>query len=218
MKNKKANFGCVGGIFALVVGFILLIYKYCLYIPIKWIIKQINAKYDGPIKNNYTTDNSKIQLPIKSIDFNVAGITYENRQDEISKMINSALKYNYISKYDGMTNKEIKEYGDTVFEANNVHFDDIKLINTKYENKDAIEVHVQDICDNNKYIMVGYVPKKSIKELSDFLKFKDEHPEYKYKQFICLTGGKGKTIDEFGEIQDIDLNYGINVTFHLYEK
>lgn len=156
-------------------------------------------------------------LPIISIDFNVSGITFEDRQDKIKKSLRNAFSNEILYKYNGKTNKEIKDWGDTVFEADDVLVDELKLIPTKYNGKDAIEVHIADFTDNDIDIMVGYVPQKNIKEVLQYLDIKKEHPEYKVIQDGFIRGGKGKSPREDG-IEDIELNYGIEVSLALYKN
>lgn len=165
-----------------------------------------------------SSSNSKY-IPVKMVDFNVAGITHEDRQETIAKMVKKAFKEGYYEKYDGMTNKDIKESYDTVFEANHIAFHKMRLNKTKFEEKDAIEVYVEDLCDEDKSYMVGYVPKNKINELNEFLEYKDNHPEYDYKEFVELVGGKGKRLSyDDDQIEEIELNYGIEVSLQLFNK
>lgn len=156
-------------------------------------------------------------LPIISIDFNVSGITFEDRQDKIKKSLRNAFSNEILYKYNGKTNKEIKDWGDTVFEADDVLVDGLKLISTKYNGKDAIEVHIADFTDNDIDIMVGYVPQKNIKEVLQYLDIKKEHPEYRVIQDGFIRGGKGKSPREDG-IEEVELNYGIEVSLALYKN
>lgn len=180
-------------------------------------MKNIEKKlYNSP--NGVSSSNSKY-TPVKIFSFNVAGITHENRQELIEKMVKKAFKEGYYEKYDGMTNKDIKESYDTVFEANHIVFHKMKLNKTKFDDKDAVEVYVEDLCDDDKSHMVGYVPKNKIKELNEFLEYKDNHPEYEYKEFVDLVGGKGKRLSYDNEqIEEINLNYGIEVSLQLFNK
>lgn len=217
MSKKKSN--TTGGIITLTFKFIFLLYKYLLFVPIKWIIEKIIKKTkENKINNINTITNTTIEHPIKAVYFKVAGITYEDRQEKIKKLLRDAFKLGYYEKYDGMTTAEIKDCGDTIYEANHIYFNNLKLVPTKYDDKDAIEIHVDDLSDENKLIMVGYVPKKDINEVSDFLKYKEEHPEYKYKEIVNLTGGKGKRINFDNEMETVELNYGIDIALELYEQ
>lgn len=176
-----------------------------------------NIKFETKIKKETNISNLNIELPIVSYDYNVAGITYENRQEIIKRMIKRAIREEFIEAYDNMTNKEIIDYGDTVFEANNILFDNIELIPVKFDGTDAIEIYIEDICDANKKHMIGYVPKNQIKNTTNFLEQKNMHPEYKVIQEAYLTGGKGKIVrDE--RIESIEFNYGINVSLALYKQ
>lgn len=169
------------------------------------------------VKSSIPQQSVSKNLPIISIDFNVSGITFEDRQEKIKKSLRNAFSNEILYKYNGKTNKEIKDWGDTVFEADDVLVDELKLIPTKYNGKDAIEVHIADFTDNDIDIMVGYVPQKNIKEVLQYLDIKKEHPEYKVIQDGFIRGGKGKSPREDG-IVDVELNYGIEVSLALYKN
>ena len=196
------------GLFTYLIWFVILLIIYIDY----------NNSNKDSTKTIKTINNTTVKHPVKAVYFKVAGITYEDRQEEIKKILRDAFKLVYYEKYDGMTNAEIKDFGDTIYEANNIYFNHLKLVPTKYEDKDAIEIHVDDLSDENKLIMVGYVPKKNINEVSDFLKYKEEHPEYEYKENVNLTGGKGKRVNFDDEMETVELNYGIDIALELYEQ
>lgn len=196
------------GLFTYLIWFVVLLIIYIDY----------NNSNKNSIKTINNINNTTVKHTVKAVYFKVAGITYEDRQENIEKMLKKSFKLGYYEKYDGMTNAEIKDCGDTIYEANNIYFNHLKLIPTKYEGKDAIEIHVYDLSDENKLIMVGYVPKKDINEVSDFLKYKEEHPEYKYKEIVNLTGGKGKRVNFDDEMETVELNYGIDIALELYEQ
>ena len=209
------------GVISLTLKFIFLVYKYLLYVPIKWLIEKIinkSKENKTSIKTTNNINDSNIKHPIKAVYFKVAGISYEDRQETIEKMLKIAFKLGCYEKYNGMTNEEIKNCGDTIYEANNIYFNKLKLVLTKYEDKDAIEVYVDNLYDGNKLLMVGYVPKKDINEVLDFLKYKEEHPRYKYKEIVSLTGGKGKRVNYDNEMETVELNYGIDIALELYKQ
>ncbi len=221
MYKKKNNAGVLIGIFTLTIELIVVMYKYLLYTPIKWIIKQIknhSNKISTLTISNLSTKKEYTNIPVKSVYFKVAGITYGDRQELIKKMLKSAFNLGYYEKYDGMTNAEIKDCGDTIYEANNIYFNKLKLLPTKYEDKNAIEVYVDDLSDENKLVMVGYVPKRNINEVLYFLNSKEKNPEYKYKEIVNLTGGKGKRVNFDDEIERVELNYGIDIVLEIYEQ
>ena len=149
MNKRKSN--ATGGIITLTFKFIFLLYKYLLFVPTKWIIEKIinkSKENKNPIKesnNTNTITNTTIKHPTKAVYFKVAGITYEDRQEKIKKMLKDTFKLGYYEKYDSMTTAEIKDCGDTIYEANNIYFNHLKLVPTKYEDKDAIEIHVDNI-------------------------------------------------------------------------
>lgn len=196
----------------IVIHVILLIFTFGIGNIIYYLMTR-NKKVKSSIPQQSVSKN----LPIISIDFNVSGITFEDRQEKIKKSLRNAFSNEILYKYNGKTNKEIKDWGDTVFEADDVLVDGLTLIPTKYNGKDAIEVHIADFTDNDIDIMVGYVPQKNIKEVLQYLDTKKEHPEYKVIQDGFIRGGKGKSPRE-GGIEDIELNYGIEVSLALYKN
>lgn len=196
----------------IVIHIILLIFTFGIGNIIYYLMTR-NKKVKPSIPQQSVSKN----LPIISIDFNVSGITFEDRQDKIKKSLRNAFSNEILYKYNGKTNKEIKDWGDTVFEADDVLVDGLTLIPTKYNGKDAIEVHIEDFTDNDIDIMVGYVPQKNIKEVLQYLDIKKEHPEYKVIQDGFIRGGKGKSPREDG-IEEVELNYGIEVSLALYKN
>lgn len=130
--------------------------------------------------------------------FNVAGIEYEGR----SKLIEEYLS-RYAEPYDGMTNKEMKEYdGDTfykyekIIDSNAVEF--VMEPNNKFD-PNAIAVH------HNELGKIGYVPAARTATLRKFL---DKSKEYTTE--IEFYGGPYKRVyDE--EIQTGKTNYSANV-------
>lgn len=152
-------------------------------------------------------DNESRKL---TTSFDVTGITFEDRQSIIKKIVKSAIKDEIINPYGGMTNKEIKESGENVFEVEYFSPDDIRLELTTIDNKNAIEVYIT--YDDKEY-MIGYVPKRMIKEVTEFLQKSDD---YKLTYDAYFTGGKVKEIDfETENLVTNELNYGLNVTLNL---
>lgn len=174
--------------------------------------------------NNSTIDNLKKEDNfIKKIDFNVAGVTFDNRQNVINKILHEALTNGDISyTYNGLTNKEIIDENCKVHEFEYVNIPTIRLKPSQFEEKDAIEVYISDFDDIDEY-MIGYVPKKEIDNVINFLQIYKNHPEYKVKKDVWLTGGKYKDVvyDDEKE-KDVIVTgedyYGINVILKLYDK
>lgn len=168
---------------------------------------------------NATIDNNKKE-PVEAIYFNVAGITFENRQNIIQDIINDAKETMSIDLYDGMTSKEILECGYEVYEISDLKLSSIRLNPTEYKNQDAVEIYITDF--NKKEHMIGYVPKDKVEEVLDFMENIEKHPEYTLKADAYITGGKYKNA-EYDLEKDKDVlitdkrNYGINIKLELFE-
>lgn len=158
--------------------------------------------------------------PVKIISFNVAGISFDDKQEMIEDMVKEAIEQEIFIPYNGMTNREIIEFGYDVCQTDNVYLDNVRLNLTKYEGKDAIEIYAEHLV-NDEEIMLGYVPKKNIKEVLDILEKVNNN--YKIKINALLVGGKYKIIevDEYTDKESIEieeLNYGVEITIYLYDR
>ena len=149
------------------------------------------------------------------ISFHVAGISFHD--DEVNKLIKVLLKDGAIEKYDGMTNSEIKEYGDSVSIYENQYIGGVKLEGYEYKGKDAIRVLVKDTQD--QYYDVGNVPEEYIERVSDLLT--DETIEFTNAEYE-IVGGKTKYIeyddDDKPELVEDELNYGICILIYYKKK
>lgn len=130
--------------------------------------------------------------------FNVAGTEYEGR----SKLIEEYLS-GFAEPYDGMTNKEMKEYdGDTfykyekIIDSNAVEF--VMEPNNKFD-PNAIAVH------HNELGKIGYVPAARTATLRKFLEKSKE-----YTTEIEFYGGPYKRVYD-GEIETGKYNYSADV-------
>lgn len=146
----------------------------------------------------------------KKITFNVAGISFENRDRKLIKALNQYAKEGYFEKYGGFTAKEIREGGFDAFEYENFSSSDVKIVETLYENKTAYEVYLKDL--NNSWIMVGYIPKNDIAEYESLLAIGDFTTGY-----ATIVGGRFKTCDydDYGEEKIVTkdhLSIGVQVT------
>ncbi len=168
--------------------------------------------------NTENYDNKK--EPIISVHFKVAGVTFENRQKIIKQIVNENKNTIFHKPYYGMTNKEIIDNGNEIYEINNLSVNSLRLEPTTFKNEDAIEVYISD--NEEKEYMVGYVPEHKIKEVQKFLIMYNEHPNYQLKSDAYFTGGKYK-VGEFNDcskevIKTYKNNYGINIKLELYEQ
>lgn len=172
------------------------------------------------VKTSPTLANNEPNL-IRKCYFKVSGVTFDNRQDILKKIVKNAIRKKYIEPFDGMTNKEIIEYGDSVFEAQYVRVPSLRLEPTTYKNKDAIEVYIRGFDDEKEY-MVGYVEKDHILDVLEILEILHNNPDYELKADSYFTGGKVKDIeydyDDKPYIDVKELNYGIDVILEVYDK
>lgn len=147
--------------------------------------------------------------------FHVAGISFH--EDELKKLIKVLLNDEAIEKFDGMTNSEIKEYGESVSIYENQYIGGVKLEAYEYKGKDAIRVLVKDTQDN--YYEVGNVPKEYIERAADLLT--DDTIEFTHAEYE-IVGGKTKHVDfdddDKPEIVENEVNYGICVLIYYKKK
>ena len=200
------------GLFTYFLWFIVLLIIYIDYNGNKGSTKKI-------INSNIENCNNKKE-PILSVYFKVAGVTFENRQKIIKKIVNKNKNTIFHKPYYGMTNKEIIDDGNEIYEINKLSVNSLRLEPTTFKNEDAIEVYITDN-EKNEH-MVGYVPKHKIKEVQEFLMMYNEHPEYQLNPEAYFTGGKykvGEFNDDGEEVIKIYENYyGINIKLELYEQ
>lgn len=139
---------------------ILAILTYGIWLLIYFICKISNKKNEETIITfEQTTPEKNIETKvvenIRTVTIYVAGCF--NYQKDIQSIKNNILEYDCEEKYNGMTNKEIIEDGQDIWEYDPLLVGEVKLIkepNNKYD-KNAIRVEIE-----NK--LVGYIPKKNI--------------------------------------------------------
>ena len=188
-----------------------------------WFLFLIIIFFD--IKKSFESDKNDKKNSnnlVKEIYFKVAGITFENRQEIIKKMIKNFIKYNDIETYYNMTNKEIIESMDEIYEINDLKVPSLRLEPIEEDGNDAIEVYIKDFDSNQEYLM-GYVPKNKLNEVMNFLTVVQNNPDYKILADAYFTGGKFKT-SKYDEEKEKDIividerNYGLNVNLKLYSE
>lgn len=167
-------------------------------------------------KSNFTTpDPTPVVKKEECFAFNVAGITFHD--DELEKLIKILLKDGAIEKWNGMTNADIKEYGDTVCIYANQYIGGVKLETYEFKGKDAIRVLVKDTQD--KYHEVGNVPKEYIQRASDLLT--DDTIEFTHAEYE-IVGGQAKYVDfdddDKPQISEGEVNFGISIYIYYKKK
>ncbi|RIJ65499.1 PH domain-containing protein [Rummeliibacillus sp. POC4] len=117
----------------------------------------------------------------KTITFNVAGVTKENDQGkDIQKLLQQEgkqyCKENEIDLYNGLTNKEIIEFGDGTSEFEDLYLSDEEVIfipePTNPYDENAIKVFLK-YGENESPTHIGYVPINKTKELQLILDTKN---------------------------------------------
>lgn len=159
------------------------------------------------VSQNKTINNFKFVAPKKYDNhfyFNVVGISKKNDKGEdvqklIKQFVADEIEYHGVDKYDGMTNKEILEYGEDVCEVDIYGYDEITLEpepDNLYD-PNAIKVIHEEIGH------IGYVPQDFTSRTMTALK-KDYNIEWK------LIGGKRKYIDHNEDkVRTETRNYGV---------
>ena len=227
IKNVNIIFIILGIIFIIlglevkkidIIGF----YIGLILISIGIVITIKNNKLKSNSNKNITIKNNNNPNLIKEVYFKAAGVTFDDRQSIFKKLVKDGIKDGYIEPYDNMSKKEIIDCYSEVYEANDISVKSIRLEPTTFENEDAIEIYIKDF-NNDKEYLIGYVPKKDIKNTEEFLLLYQEHPEYTLKAEAYITGGKFKT-SEYDEDKEKDViitderNYGLNINLKLFKK
>lgn len=191
---------------------------------IKSITSEINKPIKQPLANQIEQPSKPIQTvkPKKDFNifvFNVAGVTMENdKNKDIQKLLKRNGKLfceeQGIELFSGYSNKEIIEYSQEVSEFEDLYLsdDEISFVPepTNEYDPNAIKIFLEFGSEGTHH--VGYVPKKSTKELQNILDTKKViYIEAKY------VGGKIKNIEyDFEKDKDVvvpkELSLGIEIS------
>ena len=156
-------------------------------------------------KEVFTPPVSPQTLYKNKMDFNVVGISKTNDkgkdiQSLIGDYVEEQIQAEYIDAYDGMTNKEIIEDGDRIFEADLSGSFEIKLVPEPENPYDPNAIKVV----HNEMGHIGYVPAHTTDKVKDATKGP-------HRLEWQLLGGKFKYADEDDKIVKETLNYGMNI-------
>lgn len=187
---------------------------------LKDIIKKGIDKMNSLAVVKPTTPVNNSPTLIKRVYFKTAGVTFDNRQDVFKKFVKAAKKEYCFEPYDGMTNKEIIELDDSVFETSHLEINSLRLEPTEIKNKNAIEVHITDFYGKKEYL-VGYVEKDEIDNVLEVIELIHNNPQYKVESKAYIVGGKVKKVvydDDKPSIMIDELNYGLDVILAIYDK
>ena len=106
---------------------------------------------------------------------------------------------------------------DRVYEYNFVKINKLRLEPNTLNHKDVIEVHVTLF--TGKEYHIGYVPKKDLDMVFDFLEYYQENQNLTLKADGYITGGTMKIVkydeDDKPFIDTMEYNYGININLQL---
>ena len=135
---------------------------------------------------------------LREYTYTIVGTTYDNENGKpIQKLLKKFLADQCDEKYDGYTNKDIKEAYDYDIEYWEYPETDTdcSLVVTEYEGKPAIKVYAE--IPEKKHI--GWIPKEAVSDVIDMVK--------KHKCDFALTvyGGKYKKLDM--DQEDLDADY-----------
>lgn len=139
-----------------------------------------------------------------SDEVKVAGTSY--RKDAVNKTIKYIVNNSMFDVfYEGMTNKEIEEYGEKVYKYSLMTTEDMDLIkepDNEFDNK-AIKVVV-----NGE--MVGYIESETNKTIYNYI----DNPEYSIKKHLSIVGGPYK---EFNYLDDkVIINKELSFGFRVF--
>lgn len=161
---------------------------------------------------------------LHSIEFKVAGVTYENEegrdiQKEIKKILNEYKRNDYFDElYDGYTNSEIKEMDLHVSEYEGCKFP-AKIVGDEYKGEECFKIYFKTY--NDEYVHIGYSPKDSIEELIEWL----SKENIKVDGTLEIIGGKYKYCELYEEdyeekerVATKELTYGIKILLKFYSK
>lgn len=159
---------------------------------------------------------------VHTISFNVKGVTLKNEEgNDIQKEIKNILKEyknnNYFdSLYGGYTNNDIKEMDLNISEYEGYSFP-AKLVGDEYEGEECIKIYFKTY--NDDYIHVGYAPKNTLAEISEWITKEGIKKEGKLE----VIGGRYKhteiieeDYEEKEKIVTEELTYGLEITLNFY--
>lgn len=146
--------------------------------------------------------------------FHVAGISF--REKQLKELINLLLEKGKLQKFNGFTNKDIKENYESLSIYEGQFLNGLLFKNYKYNNKDAIKILVEE---SEKQLEVGNVPKEIVNQLIKYI----ENDNYIIDAEYEIVGGMTKHVDYDEEndkevINTVNLNYGIIVYIKIKEK
>ena len=160
---------------------------------------------------------NQVRKPKKEVvEFKVVGIAYDNengknRQDIIKSAVDQYFKDEDNVKYDGLTNKEIKECycdGDKVFETQGCEYrGEIKI--GSYKNKPTIEVYMFDNFKGTKKQLIGFAAKGIVSELVPKMPVSED---VYVAVTILVEGGTFKQLS-YDEIFQDSFNYRATVVW-----
>lgn len=146
----------------------------------------------------YLYDESKFDV----VMIDVRNVTLDNRQEIIEKILNQMYKDGRIigKKYRGLTNEEIKDYYEDVYEFP----EGTALDSTIKEVDGELNVYLKD--NKNKEYLIGNIPKNKIKTFLNCY-------ENNWKLEIVSSKGTWKGYDIGGFFDEYIKNFKITVVF-----
>lgn len=185
--------------------------------------KIVTNTYNNEVGSNVKdteSDPKNKKIAIHSI---VVGMKYEGRQAKLKKLINQLKKDDYFyEKYDGLTNKEIKDdysytdESDPIWELDDEYlpYSTIKPEPNNHYDSNAIAVYIGE--NEGESFQVGYLPSEDAARIQDLIK-KGTLINVEAK----IRGGKFKYIDsdDFGDekVMTGNKDYSLSLTLD-FEK
>lgn len=186
--------------------------------------EKIKVDTNNKVVNSIVNDTeSESETKIIAIHSIVVGLKYEGRQAKLKKLINQLKKDDYFyEKYDGLTNKEIKDdysytdEDDPIWELTNEYlpYSTIKSEPTNPYDSNAIAVYIGE--NEDESFQVGYLPSEDAARIQDLIK-KATLIDVDAK----IRGGKYKyfDFDDFGDekVMTGNKDYSLSLTID-FEK
>lgn len=151
------------------------------------VINQSEVLYETKVNDFVETSKHQSNKPRdKRISVYVAGISY--RQSNLKKIVRSFVEFESYDKFENMTNSEIIDYGDTVYEYPVLECSNVTLEHEPTNEYDPNAIKVMVELGENEHCHIGYVPSEEIDLVIEYL-------EKGFSYELAIKGGKYKEVE-----------------------
>lgn len=152
------------------------------------VTKSINeVKPDIEVANKVIDPNSHIDKKANNkISIYVAGTSY--RQNNLKKLVRKIVDLEFYDKYENMSNSEILDYGDKIYEYPEFEYLDISLVHEPTNEYDPNAIKVVVNLNETETYHIGYVPSEEIDLVNEYL-------EKGLMYNLVIKGGKYKDVE-----------------------